>query len=181
MRDTVKSDKRGLTLCMMEFSWQKATPFSSISMYPLTWDAVRGRWEFLMTSERSDNMYSNTSTKPVPWGKTSLSFTTYRNHMLFRTIGCPSVILSKNQLSCLHSSLVNMNNCSKHKQKWGMMQFLSEHILQMWSMFKGTNDILTYWLSSISCRALISLRAWLGIPSSSLRKATFFKATVSPV
>lgn len=40
---------------------------------------------------------------------------------------------------------------------------------------------LTYWLSSISCRALISLRAWFGIPSSSFRKATFFKATVSPV
>lgn len=40
---------------------------------------------------------------------------------------------------------------------------------------------LTYWLSSISCRALISRRAWFGIPSSSLRRATFFKATVSPV
>ena len=41
--------------------------------------------------------------------------------------------------------------------------------------------ILTCWLSSISCRALISLRAWLGMPSSSLLRATFFRATVSPV
>lgn len=36
-------------------------------------------------------------------------------------------------------------------------------------------------LSSISCRALISLRAWFGMPSSSLLRDTFFSATVSPV
>lgn len=41
--------------------------------------------------------------------------------------------------------------------------------------------ILTCGLSSISCRAFISLSAWLGMPSSSLLRATFFRATVSPV
>lgn len=36
-------------------------------------------------------------------------------------------------------------------------------------------------LSSISCRARISLRTWLGMPSSSRLRDTFFSATVSPV
>lgn len=48
-------------------------------------------------------------------------------------------------------------------------------------MNRHFHKLLTCWFSSISCKALISLRAWLGIPSSSLRRATFFRATVSPV
>ena len=77
-RKTFTSVYPTLTLCMMLFSWQNATPLSSISMYVLIWASVSGLSKFRMTSERSENMNSNTSTITEPCGKTSRSFTVYK-------------------------------------------------------------------------------------------------------
>ena len=66
-----------LTLCMMLFSCRQASPLNSISMQDLTCASVRGRSDLRITSDRSDNMYSNTKTIMEPWGNTSRKRATY--------------------------------------------------------------------------------------------------------
>ena len=43
---------------------------------------MSGLSEFLITSERSDNIYSKTRTNPAPSGNTSKSCTTYTQNLL---------------------------------------------------------------------------------------------------
>lgn len=61
--------------------------------------------------------------------------------------------------------------------KWGDTVYIYKRTYGVF--FWGV--VLTWGLSSISRRALISRRVWGGTPSSGRRRGTFFRATVSPV
>lgn len=75
------------------------------------------------------------------------------------------------------------SRCRGGKRPWASPPATKEDDSSDGQIAAGTfrSQTPTCSLSSISCRALISLNAWLGMPSSSLLRDTFFSATVSPV
>ena len=65
-----------LTIILQDFSSKHLYHIFTL-IFPYT--SVSGLLEFLRTSDKSDSMYSNTNTNPVPWGNTSINRTTWLN------------------------------------------------------------------------------------------------------